>query len=215
MTKKHGKLYSLGEEIFNSVSHGTGAALAVAGCVLLIIKAAISKSGAVGIVSAALYGASLVILYTMSTLYHALTNKTAKKVFRIFDHCTIFVLIAGTYTPYTLITLRGWVGYTIFSVLWGVTVLGIVLNAVNLERFRIISMVFYIVMGWCIIFAIRPMLSSLDAKGLILLLAGGIFYTGGLLFYKQKNKYMHSVWHLFVLAGSLCHYFSVMFSVYA
>lgn len=215
MAKAQKKLYTLGEEIFNAVSHGAGAALAVAGCVLLIIRAALSKSGVLGIVSAALYGASLIVLYTMSTLYHALTNKTAKKVFRIFDHGTIFVLIAGTYTPYTLVTLRGWVGYTIFGVLWGVTVLGITLNAVNLERFKVLSMVLYIVMGWCIVFALRPLLQTLDIIGFVFLLAGGVFYTGGLLFYKQKIKYMHSVWHLFVLAGSLLQFFSVFFWVYS
>lgn len=212
MTKKQGKLYTLGEEIFSSVSHGAGAALAIAGCVILIIRAALT-GGAIYIVSASLYGASLIILYTMSTLYHALTNKTAKRVFRIFDHCTIFVLIAGTYTPYTLITLKGWVGYTIFTVLWVATALGIVLNSVSLEKFSKLSMVLYILMGWCVVLAIKPLIASLSAGGLILLFAGGVFYTGGVIFYKQKTKYMHSIWHLFVLAGSLSHFFSVLFYV--
>jgi len=214
MSKKQAKRYTLGEEIFSSVSHGTGAALAVAGCAIIIIRAVLTGSGTVGIVSASLYGASLIILYTMSTLYHALTNKTAKRVFRIFDHCTIFVLIAGTYTPFTLVTLRGGVGYTIFGIMWGVTALGIVLNSIGLEKFSKISMALYILMGWCIIFAIKPLLAALDTVGLILLLLGGVFYTGGVAFYKLKIKYMHSIWHLFVLAGSLSHYFSILLYVY-
>ena len=205
--------YSLGEEIFNSVSHGVGALLSVAAIVILIVKAAFTKDSYM-IISSVIFGATMIILYTMSTLYHAITNTTAKKVFRIFDHCTIFLLIAGTYTPYTLVTLRDSVGWYLFGLLWGMTVLGIVLNAVSLERFKKISVVCYIVMGWAVIFAVKPLFENLDIFGIIFLFAGGVFYTVGVIFYALKKiKYMHSVWHLFVLGGTACHFFSVLFWV--
>ena len=140
------KQYTLGEEIFNSVSHGAGALLAIAGCVVLIVFSAI-YGGAWEVVSASFYGATLIILYTMSTLYHALTNPKAKRVFRILDHNTIFLLIAGTYTPYTLVSIRGALGWTIFGIIWGVAILGITLNSVNLEKFKKFSMICYVAMA--------------------------------------------------------------------
>ena len=210
---KRPKLYTLGEEIMNAITHGVGAGLGIAATVLLIIRAAF-RADAMAIVAVAIYGASLIILYTMSTLYHSLTNSTAKHVFRIFDHCTIFVLIAGTYTPYTLVTLRGALGWTIFGILWGLTVLGIVTNAISIEKSKVFSMISYVIMGWCIVFAMKPTVIGLGFWGTIFVFIGGVFYTVGIIFYaKTKIRYMHSVWHLFVLAGSIFQFFSVYFWV--
>lgn len=202
--------YTLGEEIFNSVSHGTGALLAIAGCAVLIVFCAVQK-GAMEVVSASVYGASLIILYTMSTLYHALTNKTAKRVFQILDHNTIFLLIAGTYTPYTLCCLGGALGWTIFGIIWGAAVVGIVFSSINLNKFRKFSTFCYILMGWGIIFAIKPLYDSIPKFALIMLILGGILYSIGVIFYVKKNlRYMHSIWHIFVVGGSVLHYFSIM-----
>ena len=213
MTAALTKRYSLGEEIFNSVSHGVGALLAIAGTSVLIAFAAL-YADAWAVVSSCIYGGSLIILYTMSTLYHAITNTRAKSFFRIMDHNTIFFLIAGTYTPYTLVTLRGPLGWTLFGVVWGAAVLGIVLNSIDLERFKKLSMVCYVMMGWVIILAIKPMSSSLSSLSLAFLLIGGIFYTVGIVFYAiKKVKYFHSVWHLFTIAGSIFHFFSVLTAV--
>ena len=204
------KLYTPGEEIFNSVTHGVGAALSVAACVLMIIKAAFTGD-AMRVVCAAIFGASLIVLYTMSTLYHALTHPTAKKVMRIFDHCTIFILIAGTYTPFTLLAMGGALGWTLFGILWAVTVIGIVMNSLSLTRFSKLSMVLYLLMGWCVVFCVKPVVTFLGLWGTLMLLAGGIFYTVGIIFYSGKKKYMHSVWHIFVLMGSICHILCVLF----
>lgn len=207
------KRYTLGEEIFNSVSHGVGSLLSVAGTAVLIVLAAI-HGGAWEVVSAAIYGASLIILYTMSTLYHALTNRRAKSFFRIMDHDTIFFLIAGTYTPITLIPLRGAVGWVLFGVIWGAAVLGIVMNSIDLEKFRKPSIVCYALMGWAVIFAIKPMLRECTPLSLWFLLIGGICYTGGIVFYIIKSKkYFHSIWHIFTVAGSVFHYFSILLMI--
>ncbi len=204
------KRYSLGEEIFNAVSHGTGGLLAIAGTAILIVFAAI-YSNAWGVVSSAVYGASMIILYTMSTLYHAITNVKAKKFFRIMDHNTIFLLIAGTYTPITLVALRGPLGWTLFGIVWGAAILGIVLNSINLEKFRKPSVVCYIAMGWAIIFAIKPMLNSVPRITLWFLLIGGAFYTVGIIFYAiKKIRYFHSVWHLFTIGGTVFHWFAIL-----
>ena len=213
MTASLKKRYTLGEEIFNSVSHGVGGLLAIAGTAVLIVFAAL-YSDAWAVVSASIYGASLIVLYTMSTLYHAITNCKAKGFFRIMDHNTIFFLIAGTYTPYTLVTLRGALGWTLFGIVWGAAVLGIVLNSIDLERFKKLSMVCYVAMGWVIILAIKPMKDGLSSLSLTFLLIGGLFYTVGIVFYAVKKvKYFHSVWHLFTVAGSIFHFFSVLTAV--
>jgi hemolysin III len=204
------KRYTLGEEIFNSVSHGTGGLLAIAGTAVLIVFAAI-YSNAWGVVSSAIFGFSLITLYTMSTLYHAITNPTAKGFFRIMDHNTIFLLIAGTYTPITLVPLRGAFGWVLFGIVWGAAILGIVLNSINLERFRKPSVICYVAMGWVIIIAIKSMLQNVNALSLWFLLIGGVFYTGGVAFYiRKEKKYFHSVWHLFTVAGSVFHYFAIL-----
>lgn len=205
------KFFTLGEEIFNAVTHGVGAALAIAATVLLLIRSA--SAGALAVVSCAIYGASLIILYTMSTLYHALSARTAKAVMRIFDHCTIFVLIAGTYTPFCLILLDGAWGWSIFGAIWGLTALGITLNAINLEKYKVFSMIAYIAMGWCVLLVAGKVIAALGFWGTTLLLSGGIAYTAGIGFFASKKKYFHSIWHFFVLAGSILHFFTVYFFV--
>lgn len=207
------KRYTLGEEIFNSVSHGAGSLLSIAGTVILIIFSVL-YANTWAVVSSCIYGASLIILYTMSTLYHAITNEKAKKFFRIMDHNTIFFLIAGTYTPLTLFCLNGWLGWTLFGIVWGAAIIGIVLNSIDLERFRKPSVVCYILMGWVIIFAIKPLMESIPQISLIFLLTGGVFYTVGVIFYAiKKIKYFHSIWHLFTIVGSIFHYFSILLAV--
>ena len=206
--------YTLGEELFNAITHGVGAGLAIAGTVILLVM----SRGAWQVVASAIYGAGMILLFTMSCLYHSLTNPTGKYVMRVFDHTTIFLLIAGTYTPFTLVTLRegGYtaLGWTLFGIVWAVAILGITLNAVSLERFKKLSMVCYVASGWCIVAATWPMMQSMDSRGLLLLLLGGVMYTGGLVFYRLKKiKYMHSIWHLFVLAGAILHYFCILFYV--
>ena len=208
------KRYTLGEEIFNSVSHGVGALLAIAGTVVLIVMTAL-YSDPWGVVSSVVYGGTLIILYTMSTLYHAITNEKAKQVMRVMDHVTIFLLIAGTYTPITLVTLRGTLGWVLFGFIWGAAALGIVLNAIDLERFRKISVVCYIIMGWAIIAAIVPLINSLPTISLVFLLIGGVLYSVGVIFYAiKKIKYFHSIWHLFTIGGSVFHYFAILTSFF-
>lgn len=205
--------YTLGEEIFNSVSHGVGALLSIAGTAVLIVMAAIYND-AWAVVSVSIFGASLIILYTMSTLYHAITHPKGKAFFRIMDHNTIFFLIAGTYTPITLVPLRGPLGWVLFGIVWGAAILGIVFNSIDLEKFRKPSVVCYVLMGWVIVIAVKPMLETVNRLSLLFLLIGGLFYTVGIIFYtKKKVKYFHSVWHLFTVAGSVFHYFSVLFMV--
>jgi len=204
--------YTLGEEIANAITHGIGSLLAVAAMVIGIVFSALDGDG-LCLLAAILYGASLVVLYTMSTLYHAITHKKTKRVLRVFDHCCIFLLIAGTYSPYTLVALRGPIGYTLFFAIWGVAVLGVVLNSINLKRFEILSLVLYLLMGWAAMLAIRPLYLALPPTGFWLLIAGGVVYTLGVIFYVGKWRYAHSVWHLFVLAGSVLHFLSVILYV--
>ena len=215
MAKKLKKTYkyTLGEEIFSAVSHGIGAVAAVAALVTMIFFAHFYGNG-MGLLSAIIYGLTLILLYVMSTLYHSFTNAKVKKVFRIFDHCSIFLLIAGTYTPVLLVSIGGSLGFTLFSVIWGAAILGLVLNAVNLEKFAKISVLLYLIMGWAAVFAFKPLLESVDKGGLILFLAGGLAYTLGVIFYVLKKfRYMHSIWHLFVLAGSITHFLAVLLYV--
>ena len=207
------KKYTLGEEIFNSVTHGVGAGLSIAGTVLLIVFSAI-YGNAWAVVSSAIYGASLIILYTMSTLYHSLTNEKAKKFFQIMDHNTIFLLIAGTYTPITLYILGGVVGWVLFGIVWGAAVIGITANSINLEKAKIPSIFCYVATGWVIIFAIKPLMAKIPFISGLFLIIGGAFYTLGIIFYAiKKVKYFHSVWHLFTIGGSVFHYFSILLAV--
>lgn len=206
------KKYSLGEEIFSSVAHGVGALLAIAATVLLIVFAAINKNP-MGVVGGAIYGATMIVLYTMSTLYHSITNPTAKRIFRVIDHCSIFLLIAGTYTPYCLCTLWGHGGLGILIAIWSSAILGIVLNAVALERFKTMSLVFYVVMGLAIILKIGTLIELLPLGGLVLMCVAGAVYILGIIFYLIRVKYMHAIWHLFVLGGSICFFFSILLYV--
>lgn len=210
---KLNKRYTLGEEIFSSVSHGVGALLAIGGTAVLIVMSAL-YSDVWSVVGSAVYGGSLIMLYTMSTLYHAISNERAKKFFQIMDHTTIFFLIAGTYTPITLSILRGALGWVLFGIVWGAAALGITLNAIDLKKFSKPSIACYIAMGWVVIIAIKPLLEAMSKWGLMLLIAGGVFYTVGVIFYTiKKVKYFHSVWHIFTILGSTCHYFSILFTI--
>jgi len=203
--------YTLGEELISAISHGIGAGLGIAALVLCIIKSAIHHNPT-AVVSSSIYGSTLIILYLISTLYHSFKPSIrAKKVFRIFDHCSIFLLIFGTYTPFALVTLNGAIGWVIFSVILASTIVGIVLNSVNLEKYKKISMACYIIMGWIIVFAFKPIFQSMNINGIILLVLGGIVYTIGAIIYGigKKVKYMHSLWHFFVLAGSILHFFCI------
>ena len=174
MTKKALPSYTLGEELTNSISHGIGACLSVAALVLCIVRAAINigSVGASGVVGASIYGSTLVILYCMSTLYHAITNKTARMVFRVFDHTSIYLLIAGTYTPITLVTLRGAIGWVLFGIVWGIAVLGIVLNSISIEKFKKFSIISYIIMGWAVVLGGKSVIARLPLGGLVFHLVG-------------------------------------------
>jgi hemolysin III len=205
--------YSTGEEIANSVIHGLGVILAIGGLGVLTAFASL-RGNAWHIVSCSVFGATLIILYTTSTLYHSIPNRRAKAVLRVLDHSAIFLLIAGTYTPFSLVSLRGPWGWSLFGVIWGLAVLGIVFKATMLRRWPVASVVLYLVMGWVAIVAIRPMLENVAPGGLALLLAGGLAYTAGVVFYAWKRlPYHHAIWHAFVLAGSTCHFFAVLLFV--
>ena len=199
----------MAEEITNAVTHGLGAALAIAGLVVLLIY---SPKTPLAIISVCLYGASMFLLYMVSTLYHSLGVNRAKKVFQVLDHCTIFFLIAGTYTPISLLCIGGTVGWVLVSIVWGVGILGTVLTAVDMHRFKVFSMVCYIALGWCVIIFIKPLIDSMDQTSIVLLVVGGVLYTVGAVIYGlgRKVPYMHSVWHLFCLAGTVFHYFVVL-----
>ncbi|MDY5948321.1 MAG: hemolysin III family protein [Oscillospiraceae bacterium] len=210
--------YTKGEEIFNMVSHIVGGALGITATVLCVIFAAIHHN-VYGVVSGALFGVTMIVLYTMSSIYHGLKpSLTAKKVFQVIDHCSIYLLIAGTYTPFSLCTLREyktWLGWTVFGIIWGLAALGITLNAIDLKSFRVISMILYLGMGWCIIFTGKIIFDCLGVAGFCLLLAGGVSYTIGSIFYGlgRKQKYIHSVFHLFVVLGSLLHFLCILLFV--
>lgn len=206
--------YTLGEELMNSITHGIGAVLGIAALVLCIVKSCTPLDG-YKLASAIVFGLTTTLLYLMSCLYHALKVNRAKRVFRVMDHCTIFLLIAGTYTPYTLITLHGVTGWILFGVVWGVGILGIVLNAVSLRRFAKLSLACYIMLGWVVVFASKQLIAALDKTGLILLLAGGIAYTLGAILYAigSKKRYFHSIFHFFCLIGTAFHFFSIYFYV--
>jgi hemolysin III len=199
---------SPGEEIANSVTHGIGAALSIVALVVLVVAAAL-RGAAIHVVSCAVFGAALVLLYLSSTLYHALTHASAKRLFRIFDHAAIYLLIAGTYTPFTLVTLGGAWGWSLFAVVWTLALAGAVLKCFFTGRFHALSTTVYVLMGWLAVVALRPLLHAIPPAGFFWILAGGLFYTCGVVFFASRRKFFHAVWHLFVLAGSACHVLAV------
>lgn len=204
---------SLGEEIANSISHGVGAALSLAAIVLLVVFAA-KRGDAWRVVSVSIYGATLFFLYLASTLYHSFTDERVKRFFKILDHSSIFLLIAGTYTPVTLVAMRGPWGWTLFSLVWAMAVGGILAKIFLINKYKKASVVLYIAMGWLIIIAVKPMLHMIPAGLILWLVIGGLCYTVGVIFYAIKRvPYFHFVWHLFVLAGSLAHFFGILFYI--
>lgn len=210
--------YTKGEEIFNMTSHIVGAVLGMVATVLCVVFAAIHGNG-YGIVSGAIYGMTMILLYTMSSIYHGLSPKfTSKKVFQILDHCSIFLLIAGSYTPFALCTIRQadvFAGWLIFSIIWLFAILGIVLNSIDIKKFKKFSMMCYLLMGWCIVLKIGLLPELLTLNGFILLVTGGIAYTIGAIIYGvgKKHKYFHSIFHLFILLGSFLQFLCILLYV--
>ncbi len=203
------KNFSVGEEIAHAITHGIGALGSVAGLVLLIVKAA-KAGGPQLVVGVTIFGSSLVLLFLASTLYHAQAPGRTKRIFELLDYAAIYVLIAGSYTPFSLSVLGGGWGWSVFGVSWGLAVLGILYEVVLKRPSAKLSLVFYLLMGWLMIVAIKPLSNVLDPKALILIGAGGVAYTGGAVFYAWRGfPYHHALWHLFVLIGSTCHYLSV------
>lgn len=209
--------YTKGEEIMNMVTHIVGGGLGVAYLALCVIFAALHRDPW-GVVASAVYGASVICLFTMSSVYHGLRPPFAKKVLQVLDHCTIYFMIAGTYTPYTLCTLRKinpYVAWIIFGVVWGMAALAVTLTAIDLKKYSKFSMICYLGMGWCVVFTIVPLFRALGPQGSFLLLGGGVMYTIGAVLYGlgKKKKYIHSVFHIFVVLASVMHFFSIFFYV--
>jgi hemolysin III len=213
MSNKPINIYSEKEERLNVLTHGFGLLLSVLALIFLVIKSLKSENTTV-IVSSIIYGLSLIILYAASTFYHASKDPDKRYKLNIFDHASIYVLIAGTYTPFTLVTLEGWIGWTIFGVSWGIALIGVILKLFYTGKYDKISTIAYVLMGWLIVFAIKPLTASLSAEGLYWLFAGGIFYTVGAVLYSiEKIKYNHAIFHIFVLAGSFSHFMAVYYHV--
>jgi hemolysin III len=206
----HERTQSLGEEIANSVSHGVGLLAAIAAAVVLVLTAA-RQGGTARIVGASVFSAAMVLLYLTSTLYHALPRNRAKRVFQVLDHTAIFLMIAGTYTPFTLGVLRGTWGWPLFGLVWGLALAGVVIAVAGGVRYPKLRMGLYLAMGWLIVIAIKPLWLRVPSWGLFWLLAGGVAYTVGVVFYAAKRvRYSHFVWHLFVITGTACHFIAVL-----
>jgi hemolysin III len=205
--------YSLSEEIASSVTHGIGLLLAVAALVVMVVFAAL-RGTAWHVVSCSIYGTTMVLMFAASTLYHSFPWPRAKAVLKVIDHSAIYLLIAGTYTPFLLISLRGPWGWSLFGVVWGLALVGVVFKIFFAGRFKLLSTLVYVGMGWMVVVAIRPLYQNLPMGGLVWLVAGGLFYTAGTAFYLGRRiPFNHAIWHAFVFAGSLCHFFSVMWYV--
>jgi hemolysin III len=209
--------YNLSDILANAITHGIGAALAIAGAVYLIVQS--KRAPVLDIVTCSIFAATLILVYICSTLYHSLMRTRARPVFHILDHSSIYLLIAGTYTPFTLISLRGPLGWSIFSVEWSLAIAGVLSKSLAMERFKggrlaILSAVVYLLQGWFIVFAVRPLLDAIGWHGLAWLGAGGLAYTLGIVFFAlDRIRYFHAAWHIFVLAGSIAHYFAILFYV--
>ncbi len=211
MKKNKDRSQTLGEEIANSITHGIGTGLSIAALAILVVFAA-KKGDPWEIVGFSIYGTSLFLLYLISTLYHGFTHQKVKRVFRVLDHSAIFILIAGTYTPITLTALRGPWGWTLFGIVWGLAGAGIILKVMLFGRFEKLSVLLYILMGWIVIIALKPLITMLPAVSLMWIGIGGLFYTIGVIFYAwQKLPYHHVIWHIFVLGGSVSHFFGMLF----
>lgn len=202
-------ILTIGEEIANSITHGLGLLLSIAGLVVLVVFAAL-RGNAWHVASCSIYGATLVLLYLSSTLYHAFTGPRVKRIFRIFDHSAIFLLIAGTYTPFLLLGLRNWFGYTLLAIVWTGSIGGVVFKSIIPDQHGVVSTLIYTVLGWVGILAVRPMSHVLPMSGLLWIVAGGLFYTAGIIFFASRWRYAHTIWHLFVLGGSACHYAAIL-----
>lgn len=201
------------EEILNALTHGVGIALSIAGLSVMVVKASL-YGDALRIVSVSVFGASMVLLYSFSTLYHCFGKPSLKRVFRVLDHLSIYLLIAGTYTPFTLVSIRGTWGWSLFGVIWGLAFWGCIFKVFFTERLRILSVVIYLAMGWLCLVAFGPIVSVLSPAAVFWLAAGGVMYTLGVVFYAwQQLQFHHAVWHLFVLAGTGCHFLSVYYYV--
>ena len=215
--RKNSKVYSLGEEIFSAVVHGIGSLLGIVALVLLIVFCAKNNGTALDIIGVTIFGSSLILLYTISTLYHSLINEKAKKIFQILDHCSIYILIAGTFTPIVFSVLRNTspIAWVVFGFIWLAAILGIALYTLFPGKFKVLNLVSYTLMGWSALFLMPSLTRELNKLGsessILWLILGGVCYTVGIIFYANKKiKYFHSIWHIFVLAGSVCHFFAVL-----
>jgi len=209
--------FHLGDILANAITHGIGAVLAIAGAAYLIVAS--THGSAWVIVGCSIFSATLILVYICSTLYHSLVRTRARHVFQVLDHSSIYLLIAGTYTPFTLVSLRGPLGWTVFGVEWALAIAGVLFKSIAMERFKtgrlaVLSAVVYLLQGWIIVFAIRPVLHAIGGHGLAWLGAGGLAYTLGIVFFAlDSRRYFHAAWHIFVLAGSIAHYFAILFYV--
>ncbi|MGQ0528309.1 MAG: PAQR family membrane homeostasis protein TrhA [Panacagrimonas sp.] len=202
-------LYTFGEELSHAITHGLGVILAIVGLCVLVVRAAL-YGDIWHVVASSVFGATLVMMYAASTLYHSIPLPRARHVLRVIDHSLIYFLIAGTYTPFTLVTLHGPWGWSLFGFTWGLAVIGVGLKIFTTGRYEKVSLAVYLMMGWCAVIAVKPLFERLETGGLILLAAGGITYSGGVVFYVwNRLRYHHAIWHLFVLAGSVLHWFTV------
>jgi hemolysin III len=202
--------YSLKEEIANSVTHGIGAGLSVAGLTLLVALAAL-YGDVWRVIGFSIFGSTLVILYLVSTLYHSFQNPRVKRVLRVLDHASIYLLIAGSYTPFLLVSMRGVWGWTMFGVVWGLALLGVTFKVFFIGRYEVLATAAYVLMGWLCVIAFKEMLVKIPPGGMTFLIIGGVVYTVGVIFYAwHKLPYNHAIWHLFVMGGSICHFFAVM-----
>lgn len=205
----NGPRHTIAEEIANSVTHGVGLGASLVGAVVLVVLTVMHGDGW-QIASSAVYGSSLIALYTASTLYHSFRPPGVKRVLRVFDHCAIYLLIAGSYTPFALVSLRGGWGWTLFGLVWGLTVAGIVFKVLFTGRLNALSTAVYVLMGWIFVVAARPVVEAVPPGALWWLFAGGVIYTAGTVFYHNRRvPYSHAVWHLFVIGGSACHYLAI------
>lgn len=207
--------YSLSEELINSISHGIGAGLSIAGLILMIIRS-VNHADGYSLACSLIYGISLILLYTISCIYHGLSPRLkAKKVMRVIDHCNVFLLEAGTITPICLIAIGGIEGWLVFSLIWGITILGIILNSINVDKYQIASVFCHLLAGWSILLLIKPLNINVNIIGTYFLIIGGLFYSVGSILYLigSKKKYMHSIFHFFCLAGSIFHFFMIFFFI--